>query len=143
MQCALATSGVQTPQMMQRQPVGLSSSSRLAARLAPAGRVNALRAASAASSQARQRASLRVAATADPAVKLSGDDLKEANRKAMRTVRAQRWEGGRWRRQPCEASGRACAAALVADASCATRWPRSCRDVLIWVPGRCSDTRRP
>ncbi|KAL4435491.1 hypothetical protein ABPG77_006253 [Micractinium sp. CCAP 211/92] len=86
MQCALATSGVQTPRMMQRQPVGLSSSSRLAARLLPAGRVNALRAASAASSQARQRASLRVAATADPAVKLSGDDLKEANRKAMRTV---------------------------------------------------------
>lgn len=111
MQCALATSGVQTPQMMQRQPVGLSSSSRLAARLLPAGRVNALRAASAASSQARQRASLRVAATADPAVKLSGDDLKEANRKAMRTVRVQRREGPRRWRQACEASGSACAAA--------------------------------
>lgn len=90
MQCVLTTSGMKAPQMTQRQPAGLSSSSRLATRLLPAGRVNALRAAGAASSQARQRASLRVAAAADPAVKLSGDDLKEANRKAMRTVRAMR-----------------------------------------------------
>lgn len=88
MQRVLAASGAQ-PQMVQRQPMGLSGSSRAAAaRLAPAGRTNPLRAAvPAAQAAARQRAAMRVAATADPAVKLTGDDLKEANRKAMRTVR--------------------------------------------------------
>lgn len=104
MQRVLAASCAQT-QMVQRQPVGLSGSGRAAAaRLAPAGRTNPLRAAApAAQAPARQRAAMRVAATADPAVKLTGDDLKEANRKAMRTVRCKGAAGSlgggtsRWR----------------------------------------------
>lgn len=89
MQRVLAASG--TPTQM-RQPSCLSGSSRArstasaaAARLGPAGRANALRCAPApVAAGSRQRAPLRVAATAE--VKLSGDDLKEANRKKMRTV---------------------------------------------------------
>ena len=96
MQRVLAASGSTTH--MAARP-GLSGSSRAraataaaTARLTPAGRGNALRLAmpqhaGAAAAGPRTRAPVRVSAAADPAVKLTGDDLKEANRKQMRTVR--------------------------------------------------------
>ncbi|PSC69999.1 low-CO2 inducible [Micractinium conductrix] len=95
MQRVLAASGSTTH--MAARP-GLSGSSRAraataaaTARLTPAGRGNALRLAmpqhaGAAAAGPRTRAPVRVSAAADPAVKLTGDDLKEANRKQMRTV---------------------------------------------------------
>ena len=86
-----------------QRPSGMSGSS-LAARAraaapVPAARLGAACPALAApcTSRRAERRRLRVAATAAPEkaepVKLTGDDLKEANRKGMRTVRAL---AGRW-----------------------------------------------